>query len=223
MIPTTRNSGLRLQLSGADVGGLRFLGELPGLVVLAVAARNGTGSGRLIASDLGVAWQAPGSTTPGPPCAIPADGNYLLEDGADPSCWINVAAHVAFLATSGEAQIGLADRYNNLGPSDVAATDAAAGLVTTTEYTLKNVSIYPVINARLWIDATASGAAALTVSSDGTNFFDPTSSTDTHVLAWASIAAGASVNVWVKRTIAAASASNPKILNLLQFQWQSYP
>jgi len=218
--PGTRNNGLRLQLSGSDVGGLRIIGTMPGIVVTGAAARNGPGQGLLISSTGSqVAWQAPGSSIPGPAVNVSAGGAFLLEDGTDASCWLNILAYPAYLPGSAQAAIALVDSYNNVGPADVAAADALAGLVTTTEYTLHNSTAGIITSALMWIDNTASGYAELSISLDGTNFYTPYTSTDTHVLAWSSIAAGASVNVWVKRTIGASSASAPSILNMLQWQW----
>lgn len=216
MNPSTRGEGLRLQLSGVDVVSMRVAGALDGTIVLAAAARNAPGAGTLSATAAGLTWQAPGSATPGPAVPIVSDGGYLLEDGEDASKWIRLQVYTAYLPASGAATIELGDRYNELGPADVIASDALAGLVTTTEYTLLNVSGNTITAVVLWIDPSASG---LQVSSDGTNFFTPTTPTDTHSLKWATIAAGASVNVWVKRTIGAASASNPGILNVLQWAW----
>jgi hypothetical protein len=218
MTPGTRNDGLRLQLSGVDVNFMRVdsASLLPGVVILAAAARNGPGQGLLIASPAGLTWQAPGSSTPGPIVSVPADGVYMLEDGSDPSQWIRVQCYAAYLPDSGGATIDIGDSYNALGPDDVSAANASAGITETVEFTLKNLTANTIATVKLWLDP---ATANITVSSDGTNYYDPTSPSDAHVLTWASIAAGASVNLWIKRIIPSSTSYSPSISNLLQWQW----
>ena len=223
MIPGTRNDGLRLQLSGSDVGGLRIIGTMPGCVVNAAAARNGPGQGLLISSPgSGLAWQAPGSTTPGAvvgTSGLTSGTAVMLEDGEDPSMWISLLVYPAYLPGTGQAAIAFEDLYNDVGPADVAAADALAGVITTTEYTLLNSSGAIITGALMWLDDTASGFAELAISQDGVNFYQPTSATDPNVLSWATIAAGATASVWVQRTISATSASSPGLLNILRWRW----
>jgi len=221
MIPATRNDGLRLQLSGADVTSLSALGTLPGVVVLAAAAANGPGLGTLIASAAGLAWQPPSPPAlpmPGASQACPGDGTYLLE-GADPAQWIRVQVYSAYLPASGSAQVALADLYGGVGIDDVSAANASAGLTETTQFSLTNVTPSLITGVTLWIDPVGSGAGTLSVSSDGTNFFQPHYQGDPNVLTWSSIASLASVSVWVRRTIGAAAVSNPRLLNLLRWAW----
>lgn len=216
MMPATRNDGLRLQLSGADVVLMRTMGAIAGVFVLAASARNGVGTGQLTLSADGLSWTAPGSVTPGPAQSAPVDGQYMLEDGADPSQWVRLQVYAAYLPDSGACDVAVNDAYNAFGPDDVAAADALAGIVENVTFTLKNVSAATLNNVHAWLDP---ATANVTISSDGVNFYDPTSELDAHVLSWASIAAGASVNLYLRRTIGAAAASNPKILNLMQFAW----
>lgn len=216
--PGTRSDGLRLQLAGSDVVSLRVVGGIAGVVVIAAAGRNGPGSGRLIASAGGLCWQAPGSVVAGDAVPIPADGVYLLEDGTDASAWLRVQAYAASLAASGEARVYLADRYNEFGPDDVTAANAAAGIVETVQFTLANVTPAVITGAVLWLDPSAV-SAGLAISSDGVSFFTPTNQTDATALTWASINPASSVNVWVRRTLAAGKASNPQILNTMRLAW----
>ena len=221
MISTLRNAALRLQLSGVDVQSLRIAGSCPGVVPIIASAANGAGIGTLtVSAGACLSWQAPGSTKPGKQC-VAAGGTVMLEDGADASKWIRVTVYPTYLPSSGQWAINLFDVYNNVGPVDVTSAEATAGETVVTEYTLKNVGGFAISAVRLWLDATASGFADLSVSSDGTNYYSPISATDSHVLAWSSITPGASVNVWVKRVTGASAASNPSILNVLKFQWQS--
>jgi hypothetical protein len=202
---------------------MRWAGAMPGVVVTAVSARNGIGTGTLVASSGGLAWQAPGSELPGTPSEITGDGNYLLEDGTDPSAFVRVAVYADYLPASGGGSVAITDSYGPaalLAGGDLSAADAAGGLVSITQYSLTNVTPNAVINVKLWLDPTASGEANLTVSSDGINYFAPVSSTDAHVLAWPIINAGGSQTLWIKRTIAASGAANPKVLNEIQYSWQ---
>ena len=214
----SRSDGLRLLLSGNEVLSLRVVGAIEGIVVLAAGGRNGPGAGILLMSAQGLRWQAPGSSTPGSAIAIPSDGEYLLEDGEDPSCWLRVQAYTAWLPTSGQATVELLDLYNALGPDDVSAANATAGIVETNEYTLNNVTPAVIANATAWLDPTAV-SAGISISSDGVTFVQPVAQTDSTALTWSTIAAGASVNLWIKRTIPAGASSNPKILNILRLSW----
>jgi hypothetical protein len=196
--PATANDSVRLQLSGSDVVSMRVAGALPGVVVLFASAQNGVGEGILSASAGGLSWQAPFSEQPGATVPIPTDGVYMLEDNLNPSAWVRVQAYVDYLPTSGAATIEIGDSYSPAAL--VAGGDVSAGVTALT----------------LWIDPFTTG---ITVSSDGTNFYDPTSQSDPNALVWATLAAGASVNVWVRRTIAADSAFNPQVLNVLDWAW----
>jgi len=219
--------GLHLQLSGADVNFLAATCRMPGIIVLAAAARNGPGTGRIFAVTVGgnsgqLSWQAPGSPLAGAivDCAI--DGGYLLEDGADPSRWIRVSVYNAYLSATGNGAVMLADTYNSLGQiggDDVTAANASSGVAETTTFTLKNLTPSIITGVKLWLDSTVAGFASLSVSSDGANYYQPASAADPAALTWSSIAGGASVNLYVKRTIAANSVYNPRVLNAINFSW----
>ncbi len=226
MTPFNRSDTLHLQLAGSDVGFVRTVGTIAGVAVLAVAARNGPGIGRLIASaGSRLAWQAPGSSTPGASQACASDGVYLLEDGEDVSKFARVQVYSSYLAASGEAEVLVQDAYAGL--ADITAAQAAAGLTDVTTFALKNVSDTaggaPVLATlvKMWLDQTAGYNPGLSISLNDVTFFTPTSAADPNALAWASIAAGASVPVYVKRIIAPAAAANPIVRNALQFQWSS--
>ena len=190
--------------------------------MLAAAGKNGPGVGMLMASPAGLAWQAPGSDLAGQPQAVSPDGSYLLLDGVNPSCWVRVQIFNEYLPSSGAANVYLEDAYNALGtsgPGDVSASEAAAGQVVTTTYTLENVSGNAVYNVTLWLD---NSTVDLLVSSDGTNFYAPMSQGDPNVITYAAIAVGASANLYLKRTIAAGAASNPEVLNVLEYAWTGH-
>lgn len=220
--PNTRNAGLALQVysTSAIVPGLRIVGTLTGVVIQGAACRNGPGTGILTLSPQGtLSWQAPGSGAAGTPQPVLAGGAYMVEDGDDPSQWVAVEVYPTYL-TTGQAQISFEDAYAT-GPTeaDVTAANASAGYVLTVEYTLVNVTANALTAVKLWLDPTASGFAGLTVSQDGTNYYQPIGPADSHALSWAAVAPGAALNLWVKRTTAAAAASNPGLLNVLQWGW----
>lgn len=202
---------------------MRWAGTMPGVIVTAVSARNGIGTGTLVATNAGLSWQAPGSTIPGTPAEISGDGNYMLEDGTDPSAFVRVAVYADYLPDSGGGTVAIGDSYGPaalLAGGDLSAADAAGGMISITQYSMTNVTANAVINVKLWLDTSASGEADLLLSSDGMNYFAPLSSTDAHVISWPIIAAAASQTLWIKRTIAASSAANPKLLNEIQYSWQ---
>lgn len=225
MQPATRGDGVRLQLSGADCISMRVVGALAGIAVLAAGARNGPGTGRIIASAGGyLAWQAPNSATPGTPQPVSSiDGPYLLEDGDDVTKWIRVQVYNAFLPTAGEARIFIADTYAvdvpGVGVGDIDAATAATGTLETTQFALKNVSPVRVDNIKLWIDRSGVQSRGVTVSSDGITYVNPGSEVAGNVLLLGSLAPGASVSVWMQQTIAVAATFDPGRLNILQFGW----
>lgn len=215
MTPGTRADGLRLMQATAEFASLRVAGALAGVVILAAAGQNGTGSGRMIAGPAGIRWQAPGSSAPGPIVPAAADGSYLLED-SNPDKWVRVQVYKSYLPNSGEARVFFQDIYNGLGPTDVSAASALSGAVDTAQFILTNVSPVVVVSVKLWLDPSVSG---LEVSSDGLSYFTPTSEADPNVIFWGSINPGGGVNLYIRRTIAAAAASSPAVLNLLRYAW----
>jgi len=219
----TGADGLRLELSSAEVPFMRVVGAIAGVVVLATAAQNGVGSGRLICNDGLLQWQAPGSNTPGTAVDCSAGGTFLLLDGESISKWIRIEVYEDYLPAAGQATVLLQDAFNDFGLGDVDAADALAGQVETVEFELHNVSPDEALSVNLWLDPLASGFDALEVSQNGVDFYAPDSQDHADVLAWASIAAGASESVWVRRTIPAAEASAPELLNHLIYAWTPIP
>lgn len=209
-----------MRVSGSDVEHLAVVGSVRGIVPLAVAARCGPGTALLACGEPGsprlLQFAAPGGSL-GQAVAVYADGAYVLEDGTDPSKWLRVEVARAWLPdSSAQARLFLADRYNEVGPDDVDAADAAAGKVETFTLELANVSPDLVRDVRAWLAPSATG---LEISTDGTTWYAPTSEVDAHVLAWASIARAASATVYVRRTTAAAVSPAPAILNLVELAW----
>lgn len=219
----TRSDALRLEISGNELAFMRSVGALSGVVVLAVAALNGPGSGRLICNGGQLQWKAPGSDEAGTAVNVSAGGTFLLEDGEDATKWIRVEVYEEYLPTAGEAVVLIQDAYNDFADGDIEAADALAGVVVTQQYTIHNVSADAAENVRLWINPAASGAEFLEVSDDGLAFVAPDDEEHADVLVWASIAGGATESVWVRRTIPAAQAHAIDVLTHLELSWISIP
>lgn len=219
MIAATRNDALRLMNGSDEILSMRVWGAIPGVIVTAAAANNGTGIGTLRGTGTSLAWTAPGSDIEGVAQVCAVDGEYILEDGEDATKWLRVQVYTTYLSNSASGKIVIENSFNVLGPSDISAAQATVGNVATVTYTLKNASNNYVYNVKLWLDPAC--AAGITISSDGVNYYSPTTSGDAHVLAWSSVAPGASVSVYIKRTISAGASSNVGLLNILQYQWSS--
>lgn len=215
----TRGDGLRVKVSGVELVPLSIVGTIRGVTPLAAGARCGPGTGLLVftPSPPALAFRAPGSSTTGVPCRITRDGDFVLEDGADKTKFLRVRIATAWLPSSpAQASVFLLDRYNEAGPNDVTAVQATAGNVQSFALTLENETPSPVYDVRAWLDPLASGLA---ISTDNATWKTPTSETDPNVLVWASVAVGASVTLYVRRTITAGAASAAAVLNLIQLGW----
>jgi len=215
----THGDGLRLRRTGVDLISLAVVGAIPGVVVLAAGGANGPGVGWLSLSSYGLSWRAPESSSFGSPQLFSEDGTYLLEDGEDAGKWVRVQVYTDYLPATADALVYLEDRYNDLGPADVAAAQASAGQTVDTGYQLANVTPMTIVGIKLWIDPAVS---SLSVSSDGITYYTPTSESDPHVLSWSIVGAGGSVNVYVRRTIGAGAGPDPKVLNALHFSWTGF-
>jgi len=213
-----RADGVRIKLASLEIKHLAAVGTLPGVVILQAAARNGPGTGQLQSSSDGtrLAWRAPGSDTFGAAVVCGSDGPYLLEDGEDPNKWLRVQIYASYLAsTPRDARVYLGDLFANGPPhDDVTAQEASAGDVTIYSLELVNESAVNISDLRAWIHATVSG---LEISDDNATWVNPT--TEATGLSFGSLASGASKTLWLRRTIAAAAASDAKILTLLHFAW----
>jgi hypothetical protein len=219
MTPATHGDGLRFQRLAADVVSLRDVSGLSGVVVLACAARNGPGVGILTASPGAmISWQGPGGTAGDPQLCSP-DGAYLLLDGADPSKWVRIQVYSSYLPATGQGRVFMADVYNNFGPSDSTAAESLMGQTITTTYGLNNVSPMQINNIKVWLDPATSG---LEISRNNVTFVTPTSESDPSALTQPSLNPTDQIPIYVRRTIAAASVSDPKILNVLQFAWDGF-
>ena len=214
----SRADAIRVKIASLEVLHLAAVETLPGVVILQAAGRNGPGTGQLQSSGDGtlVAWRAPGSATFGTAIDCGSDGAYLFEDGEDANKWLRVQVYASYLAsTPRDARVYLGDLFANGPPhDDVTAQEASAGDVTIYSLELVNESAVNISDLRAWIHATVSG---LEISDDNATWVNPT--TEATGLSFGSLASGASKTLWLRRTIAAAAASDAKILTLLHFAW----
>jgi hypothetical protein len=223
MLVNTRADGLRLEVSGGstEAGPMRWSGTAPGVIVQAVGARNGTGTGYLVCGPgPALAWRAPGSDTTGAFQDCSANGTFIVEDGEDESKYVKVQVYTDYMPESMEFAVTVRDRFGSgLAGTDISAANATAGIVESFHLALKNYTPLTINTARLWIDPAVTGIA---VSVDNATWVTPTSEVHADVLAWATILTGATKDVYVRRTIAAAAASAPSVLNHLEFSWLGY-
>jgi len=206
--------------SGIDIASMRWIGTLNGVSVLAVSMRNGPGTGIISAAGTDgdgnplLSWQAPGSSTAGRTTA-----DSMLVDGEDASKFVLVSSEAGYVPEFGSAFVHITDSYDIGSFGDITAAQALAGNVAAGALKLKNHSVLPVQNVKLWIADGESGSDALDVSLDGITWVHPIAEDDAAVLSWPIIASGATADVYVRRTIAAGAASSPRVLNHLEFRW----
>lgn len=215
----TRADALRAIYSSAEVKHLKAVGAFPGVAVNAAGGRNGPGVGMLrFYEGNKAAYRAPGSDTFGPQIALAADGSFVIEDGEDRHKFLRITAYTAFLPPGPQAaQVLLQEEYNEgVGGDEVVAAEASAGSVESWIVGLRNDSGIGLSNLRVWLDAATAG---LEISWDGASWVTPTTETHVDVLIHPDLAAGATKNLYIRRTIGAASPADPAVLNLLQFAW----
>jgi len=217
-----RADSVRLVYSSTDVPHLLAVGAIPGVVPAFAGGRNGPGTGKIRSTLDGtwLSWRAPGSSTFGTPDHVAADASYVLEDGDDSETYLRVTVYTSYLIGPAEADVLLKENFNTLGPDDVTAAEASSGDVTDTEYALKN---YHVSNeaqdVKVWLDA---GTVDLEISDDDVTYVSPTSEAHGDVITFATIAAGASEQLWTRRTIGSSDPSDTDVLNVLQWAWDGH-
>lgn len=217
-----RADSLRLKRLTVEIHHLLAVGSVPGVTPDAAGGRNGPGTGKMRSTEDGtlLSWRAPGSSTFGTPIRVAADASYVLEDGDDSQKFLRVTVFTAYLIGPGEADVTLKEAFNALGPDDVPAPEASAGAVEDTEYALANDHISnEAQDVKVWLDAATVG---LEISDDGITYVSPTSEGDGDVLTFASIASGASVPIFTRRTISSSAPSDTDVLNLVQWAWDGH-
>jgi len=211
---------LRLIVDSAELVHLAAVRTIPGVVLRAVAGRNGPGTGRIRSNGAAgtlLSWRAPGSSTFGPMVDAAAGGECLLSDGEDDDCWVRVEVYPDHLGTGPiGSPVHLGDLYNNhLGQADLSAAEATAGDVLEYEVTLENAGqVLWLSQIRVWLDAAVSD---LEISDDGIAWVSPTS--EAAALWMADLAPLASQTLYLKRTIGAAAGYDPDVLNHLRLSF----
>lgn len=166
---------LAVTVTGADVVSFDWYGAIPGVQIIAIGGRNGTGLGRVRSENDGsrFAWRAPGSASFGPAVQATADGEIVLIDGVVRDKWIRLRVWVDYVPDFvSQRDIPISDKIGNVvSGADVSAADASAGLTTTTQFTLENVSPWSLHHVRVWVDRQTVG---LNVSDDGSAWVTPT-------------------------------------------------
>ncbi len=206
---------LRIEIDSVEVCHLTAVGTIPGIVVTLAAARNGPGLGALQNAAGSLSWRAPGSDTFGDPVDGSAGGTFVLCDGEDDDKWIRITVYQNFLESGSQADVALADRYNNgVAAADVTAEEASAGDVLDYSITLRNPANRPATDVSAWLDAACDPRTSLSL--DGVAWSRPTESS---TMAIPAIAAGESVPIYLRRTVAEGEPADPRQLVFLHFSF----
>jgi len=210
---------LRLEVVTVEVQHLAAVGTVSGVALLLAAARNGEGTGRLRIDSGGVqlSWQAPGSDTFGDKVNCTVDGEYLLEDGEDRDKWIRVQVYADHLPEdTEEAQVYLLQVYGGgVSDDDVTAVEASAGDVAVYMILMKNISAVGLSALKVWLHA---DTADIEISDSAiAGWVSPT--TEETALDFPDLAAGDDDTLYLRRTIAASSASDAGVIDKLHFSF----
>jgi len=201
---------LKIESNAVEVQHLTVVGNVPGVVPLLAAARNGPGVGRLACAAGGLlSWRAPGSSAAGPEVDVSAGGTFVLTDGDDADRWIRVEVHTAHLAETAQAEVFLADRYNNAvaGP-DVSAEEAAAGDVRNWSLSLRNTAKSDFHDLRVWLHAGCD--PWIEIGLDGEHWSQPRN--EEAALTVSLLPAGESATMWIRRAVPAGQPAHAKKL-----------
>lgn len=221
-VVATHADAIRIELSSVEIQHLVPIGAIPGTFIRAAAARNGEGAGDLRSEFDGtlLSWRAPGSSSFGDRIPVPTDGQYLIEDGDDRNKFVRVEVFVSFLqASPASARVYTKDVYNAVGKDDVTAAEATAGSVETYILDIANDGAMDALAFKAWIDPAVSD---IEISKDGVSWFTPTSEAHVDVLVYDRIETLTTDPIHIRRTIAAAAPSAPKVLNLFHFAWDGH-
>ena len=213
-----------LTVQPTDVESLSVARTLPGVAILAVAARNGPGTGMLLWSGSALRWKAPGSTTAGTPVVIASDGTYLLEDGDDPDKFIRVTTYSDYMPTSeASATVYLRDVFGNgVSHDDVTGAEAEAGTDETYAVMLRNDSNVGLSNVKAWLEDTGYSIGLVGqykhwLSGDNSSWSQPT--TEGTAIELDDIPAGEAGVLYVKRDLYALLGNYPDVLQHLHFSY----
>lgn len=203
---------LTVYYSGSETGVLDYIYTLPGITIDYISAGNGPGTGRMRYRDGLLYWKAPGSTAWGAP-EIAVDGKQcLLQDGYK---YVRVTIDTDYVREGSEAVIHIEDVYeNDITPDDVTAGEATSGDILDYNVTLNNNSGNVISELKCWISGNCTW---LEISDDDITYVSP--ATEADALSLADISGGSSATLYLRRTIAAAAASNANLLNQLYFSF----
>ncbi|MBI2424203.1 MAG: hypothetical protein HYV27_15335 [Candidatus Hydrogenedentes bacterium] len=201
---------------------------LPGVAVRYVAGENGAGIGQLAAVGLNtLTWQPPGAALAGAAVEVLAGARAVLRGpvGEDEAgAWIEVE-RTGTENLAGVESIGIRDVYNNvIGGAHIFAAAALAGTAEHAAVMLVNEGAGDITALTVWIDAASSAGLAFAgeaVDVDGAIQVIATATTAPTGLTWqtgesvgtglviGTLAAGAQVGLWVRRTVGPAAAQGP--------------
>lgn len=208
------SDALRIEVDSVEVRHLTAVGAPPGVVPLLAVARNGPGTGVLLCGEDTISWRAPGSETFGEEVDCSADGQYVVCDGEDADKWIRVGVYADYFVSGSQADVRLAEVYNNaVAGDDVDAAEAAVGNVATFSISLVNASAGEIAGLAAWVDSETD--ASIEISADGVNWLRPES--EEAALALLPIPAEDSIEFHLRRTITAGAASSTRLPVRLHF------
>lgn len=202
-----------MRLDAATVPMLRAVGTIPGVAILHAAGRNGPGIG-LIASDSSgrLRWRAPGSASFGPEVEPVADGQYVLEDGADRDKFVRVQTYSAFMINSMSDAVYLDELYGTpIAAADIDAADASTGKTENFVIPMFNDGNVIMSNIVAWLDPSA---VDLEISDDPGGPWI-TGTTEATGFSFGDIPVSGARGMILRRTIGAASPADPDVLNLV--------
>lgn len=213
--------------------GYDLVNAIPGIVVDFVSFQNGIGSGALSAISASVlAWTPPGGTQ-GAVVTI-ANGETKIIEGATPSQFVRVTRNSA-TDLGGTATVVTARCW---GSAVVGRDATVAGLTTYSGMIFKNPSAAEITNLVVWIAADTETRAWLateavvsdaiqdigvegdTSAPDGVSGWNQGTSSGTG-LSLGTVAAGASVGLWMRRIVPGAVDATPEQIQSIayQFDW----
>jgi hypothetical protein len=212
---------LRIEADSNEVRHLTMVGTVPGIAPLLAAARNGAGIGTLLCSGGGLlSWRAPGSETFGNPVDCSIDGQYVLCDGEDTHKFIRVEVHADYLVDGSQADVLLADVYNNdIGGPDIIASEAIAGNVRSSGLILRNTASSDFSRLVIWLDPASD--ARISISLDGETWSHPTN--EDEGLEIPLLPSGQSVPFWTRRTIDAGEPASAAQLVFFHLAFDGLP
>ena len=212
----TRSHAIHAQKDSVDVVCLEWRGTIPGVDVKAASGLCGTGIGYLRCESGGrISFKAPGSGSWGVGVVPPADGELILEDGADPNAWLHVDVFVDYLQPGYIAPVVFNNRYDNeVCPDDVTYEEAEDGDTAAFTVELYNAGPETRYGLLAWL---AAGVDYMEISDDGVSWVAPT--TEETALELGDVVAAGSVTLHLRRTIPVATDPSLEVANQIRMCW----